>query len=376
MNEGLIFKQKHPTEELYIYNYTKWCMIRAVWNDTTIKCRGLILDKDYNLIARPFQKFYVYDWDIVKEDLEKRIGMKYRTFNKLDGSIGILYFLNGKPYITSRGSFDSDFARIANDLLYTKYADSISKFNPNYTYIFELILPSIQSIVVKYSKDDELHLLGILDTQNFDKEIFLYSDHSNELGFKQSEEFIFNEENNNSYYSSRQDIFNSVRYENVYKGINTFHDLQKLNWKNCEGFVIVFEDGFRVKIKFNDYMALHSNLFHISTKSIWNILKNKNLNFEEIISGYPDEWYDWCISYASELKDNYKVIDTYYKEKYVSVLKHNPQLAKAFAEAIKNEKNNDKGFLFSIFQNKDYSEEIWNKIQPKFEKPIIFDKEE
>jgi len=38
--------QKHPTEELYIFNYTQSCQYERYWTEETTMCRGLIVDKD------------------------------------------------------------------------------------------------------------------------------------------------------------------------------------------------------------------------------------------------------------------------------------------------------------------------------------------
>ena len=49
---------KHPTHDLFIYNYSPKAQYERVWNEVTMMCRGLILDADYNIVARPFKKFF------------------------------------------------------------------------------------------------------------------------------------------------------------------------------------------------------------------------------------------------------------------------------------------------------------------------------
>ena len=58
---GYISVSKHPIYDLYIYNYTKQCIFDKSWNEATEKCRGLIVDGNYNIVARPFRKFYNYE---------------------------------------------------------------------------------------------------------------------------------------------------------------------------------------------------------------------------------------------------------------------------------------------------------------------------
>ena len=61
MDAGYINMQMHPSAPLYIYNYSKMCQIDRMWNDTTEKCRGLIVDSNDNIVSRPFRKFYNYE---------------------------------------------------------------------------------------------------------------------------------------------------------------------------------------------------------------------------------------------------------------------------------------------------------------------------
>jgi len=55
---GYIKKSKHLNAELYLYNYTQNTQFERLWNEVTLQCRGLILDPSYNIIARPFPKFF------------------------------------------------------------------------------------------------------------------------------------------------------------------------------------------------------------------------------------------------------------------------------------------------------------------------------
>lgn len=127
---GYIVVRKHPTAELYIYNYTAKTQYERVWNETTMTCRGLIADADGYIVSRPFQKFF--NWD----ELERLPDEPFEVYEKLDGSLGILYWLDDKPYIATRGSFDSEQAIEANKML-AEIDPSV--FDRNCTYLFEII---------------------------------------------------------------------------------------------------------------------------------------------------------------------------------------------------------------------------------------------
>mgnify|MGYP001586199763 CR=1 FL=1 len=48
VDEKYISVQKHPEVDLWIYNYTQKAQFDRVWNEETLSCRGLILDKENN----------------------------------------------------------------------------------------------------------------------------------------------------------------------------------------------------------------------------------------------------------------------------------------------------------------------------------------
>lgn len=58
IDKKLISVQKHPDFDLFIYNYTQKCTFSGAWDEITRMCRGLILDSQGNVIARPFDKFF------------------------------------------------------------------------------------------------------------------------------------------------------------------------------------------------------------------------------------------------------------------------------------------------------------------------------
>lgn len=113
VNEGWLVKQKHPTEELYIYNYSKQTVLEQKWDDITTCCRGLILNKAGEIIARPFKKFFNYE----ELELDQIPKLPYEIYKKLDGSLGISYWIGDKLYIATRGSFVSEQSVKANEIL-------------------------------------------------------------------------------------------------------------------------------------------------------------------------------------------------------------------------------------------------------------------
>ena len=85
IDKKLITKQDHPTLPLSIYNYTRSCQYESKWDEITLNCRGLVLDRDGNVVAKPFDKFFNY------EELKEIPNEPFEVFEKMDGSLGILF---------------------------------------------------------------------------------------------------------------------------------------------------------------------------------------------------------------------------------------------------------------------------------------------
>lgn len=328
IQNGYISKRKHPTHDLWILNYTNKTQIEWFWNKYTESCRGLIVDKDNNIISRPFKKFFSYE-----QLTERNISIPdetFEVFEKMDGCLGVSYFINDKMYIASRGSFDSDQAKLANELLEEKYKDV--KWNKEYTYLFEIISP-ISRIIVDYGDDLKLVLLTIIETKT-GKEISL------------------------------NDAPSGIEVVKRYDGVKDYRTVTEMfSGKNKEGFVIRFSSGFRIKIKFDSYKKLHFYASKLSRKSIWEQLSNAKTK-EEILNDIPDEFYDWCENMiilllyqhsCIKLKCVLKNVD--FKDKKLS--------KKEIAELILKDEKMYRSILFKMYNNQNADDLIWKLIKPK-----------
>ena len=103
VDEGYISVRPHPTEDLLIYNYTPKTQLQNKWTEETMMCRGLIVKTDGTVVARPFKKFMNI------EQYEGEIPLEpFTVTEKVDGSLGILFFVGERPSIATRGSFTSE----------------------------------------------------------------------------------------------------------------------------------------------------------------------------------------------------------------------------------------------------------------------------
>jgi T4 RnlA family RNA ligase len=327
---GYVVSQKHPSEDLFIYNYTATAQYERVWNEVTLQCRGLILDKNYRIVARPFVKFFNWgemEGQIIPEE-------NFEVYEKLDGSLGILYWWNDEAYIATRGSFVSDQASKANQILKRKYAHVLRKLDGTKTYLFEIIYPE-NRIVVDYSGMEDLVLIAITCNKT-GKECELQ-----EIGFTLVKR---------------------------YNGIKDICALAEMEENNREGFVVKFSNGLRYKIKFKEYLRVHKIVSQVSTIAIWELLRAGKL-LEEVLDRVPDEFYNWVKKTNGELLDAYRTVEDQAKEEY-KILDTRKETALYFQSC------KYPGIMFNIMDGKDYSDTIWRMLRPKYTKPFKVSDEE
>jgi RNA ligase len=335
--EDYIKVQKHPTAPLYIYNYTPKTQYDRVWNELTLACRGLILDEEFNIVARPFGKFFNLG------EMENQVipNEPFEVFEKLDGSLGILYWHEGKPFIASRGSFSSEQALVATEMLHTKYAHVIPQLDPTKTYLFEIIYPE-NRIVVDYGAERKLVLLAVIDTQT-GIDLIVETPH------RRTENFA----------SLREGGFDIVKR---YDGLKDLHLLKTLEEENKEGFVVRFQSGYRLKVKFEEYQRIHRIVTGVSNVSIWEYLK-AGQDLTPILEKVPDEFYDWVKETHAGLLAQFAEIEAICKADF-RILETRKDTALYFQTC------RYPAVLFKMFDQKPYDEVIWKQLRPVFQKPF------
>lgn len=325
LDEKLVTVQKHPEADLFIYNYTPKVQYDKLWNEITLQTRGLILDAEMNVVAKPFGKFF----NLEEHQPEEIPQLPFDVFEKMDGSLGILYWVNDKPFIATRGSFESEQSMKATKILHQRYADTFIRLDRNSTYLFEIIYPQ-NRIVVDYGSIEELFLLARID---------------NVTG---------------------QDlpVCESIGFPIVkrYDGINDLQQLKELEEENKEGFVVRFENGFRVKMKFSEYVKLHRIITGVSNIAIWEYLA-EGKSFEVLLKKVPDEFYTWVKKIQSEIVSEFDKILTESK----SVFK---ELETRKETALYFQSQKYPSVLFSMLDGKTPDKIIWRMVRPKYLKPF------
>ncbi len=136
VDAGLVSCRKHSIDDLWILNYTPECQFSKSWNRTTLQCRGLIVDANGNVVARPFGKFFNLSEHDNPELPKVPYGSPFTAYEKMDGSLGIIFHYNNKWQIATRGSFESEQAKEGQKILDSMDTSNMDK---SLTYLVEII---------------------------------------------------------------------------------------------------------------------------------------------------------------------------------------------------------------------------------------------
>lgn len=272
LNEGLI--QAHPSGDgLLIHNYTQKAMHHpGAWDNEAVRiCRGLITTEGGDIVARPWAKFFNHDQ---KEAGVLDMNAPVEVTDKMDGSLGIIYRTkDGGVAVATRGSFTSDQAIHATKVLREKYPDLQLHYRW-LTPMVEIIYPE-NRIVCDYGDLDDLVLLGGVSDAGI---YYGPADTSTLIGWEGPITKAF--------------------------GYPTLRDALAAEPRDgAEGLCVRFlgEDRI-VKVKQEDYIALHRIVTGLSERTVWEHMMAGD-GFELLLERLPDEFHDWVLDVYSTLLD-------------------------------------------------------------------------
>jgi len=236
VDAGYVNCQTDETLGLEIYKYSNSCVYDKHWNEFTLIARGLILaPKEKEVVATPFPKFF--NFGEINTDLPDE---PFDTFEKVDGSLGIIFYWRGHWCVATCLSFTSEQSRWAEKWL----QDNIPfwQLHVSSTYLSEIVYPE-NRIVVPYDYSG-LVLLGIYD----------------KFGQEVAYDFVKSLADHSKFGVASRHQYNSV--DDILKICKTLPATQ-------EGFVVRFANGYRVKIKGDDYCRIHRLISRCTPLAVW-----------------------------------------------------------------------------------------------------------
>jgi RNA ligase len=329
---GFVSKKEHGP--LVLYNYKQGCVSKKHWTPFTLMARGIVLAPLLKtVVALPFPKFFNYG-EVGSPDFPLVPGDGTLVSEKMDGSLGIIFFDGGEWRVVTRGSFDSDQSQWAKRWLEKRGA--FARLQPGTTYLAEIIHPGNRVVVDYGPAYENIILLGayratgaeVTDLASLNTGLDLVAYHS---------------------FATLTDIVGACATLPVTR----------------EGFVLRRPDGTRLKFKGAAYLAAHKAQAGLTPLAVWTLMRDCG-DLAAMRANLTEELYDEFDAIVRELEaalahvqkkiaklseekanlSNKEVALTLSEEeKSLVFLSRRPRYADAMTKAGK-----DRTFLFNLFK--------------------------
>ncbi len=346
VQDGFVGAQRHPMLPLTIYNYTHLAQFEGKWGDGVLDyCRGLIVDDKGFVIARPFKKFHNINTTGIKETQEDYLATlgQPTVLEKLDGSLGILWYYEGEAGIATRGSFTSPQAVWATNW-YLEHLHSgqllgrLVSWPDGWTPLFEIIYNE-NRIVVEYDFEGLVLLGGVKRSTGQEWDI----------------------------YTTRRLACDNGLHAVKQHGSKSVKECVAENVANREGYVLHYDlpgECLKVKIKFEDYVRLHRIVTGRNPRHVWELLSSGQSL--EPLRNTPQHFSQWVHQWEKHLTKTYNEVR--YRLECIWAGRprpcDDPRIDRRnFALHVQNSPS--PSALFAMYDGKDPAPFIWKAIEPK-----------
>lgn len=384
IDAGHVTRRPHPTLPLSIYTYTRAAQYERAWNAATLRCRGLIADdKTGEIVAWPFPKFFnvgehaygtTYAPPLPDEPFE--------VYDKVDGSLGIVFWHAGRWRAASKGSFTSEQAQWAQQWIDDRDTGALW---PGATYLAEIVYPG-NRIVVDYGQREDLVLLGAYELDGSEIPLRTAAVDWLEIG-------------------SVVRSWPALPLAELLKltEANSQPDGQQTSGMRAEGYVIRYANGLRAKAKLAEYVRLHKVLTGITERDIWRYLGMQAYQFEPpklvakalgcpaaeiealtaggqgpldaLLEQVPDEFDQWVKSVVARLKHEARSLEARAINEYAAIA-HLGSDRGEFARAAQSiEHQGVRAAMFLILDGRPTGLHLWRAIKPEASAPFAADDE-
>ena len=327
VENGHVRIQRHPAKPYLIYNYTEACQYAAAWTPVTLACRGLIVSGD-TVLARPFAKFFNHTEGHAPE---LRAEAPVAVTDKADGSLGIIYRDGDELAVATRGSFSSEQARHATEVLRVRYPGFVPP--AGLTVLVEIVYPG-NRIVLDYGGLDDLILLGAVEIAT-----------GRTFGPAAVPQWP-------------GPVVDSFAYATLAEA------LAAPPRDGREGLVVHFTDSDeRVKIKYAEYVRLHRLVTGLSARTVWEVLVSGG-DLDALTEPLPDEFHAWVTAVATELTEAVAALAKTVEAEFATIVAELPAGWGRREFAARAVRSDNRGALFLRLDGKDYRPGLWQLVRP------------
>ncbi|MGW1271601.1 T4 RnlA family RNA ligase [Streptomyces sp. NPDC002491] len=250
LDAGHVTRKAHPELPLSIYTYTRVCQYERLWNRVTTRCRGLVADDvTGEIVALPLPKFFNVGEHTARQPYAPELPDEpFEVYEKVDGSLAVVFHYAGRWRVASKGSFISTQATWAQRLLDGK---DTSRLLPGVTYLAEVLYPQ-NRIVVDYGERRDLVLLAAFAKDGTEVALAEAETHWGDIG---SVVTVWPAMPLGELLALAED--------------NRLPGGRSATGTEAEGFVLRFASGVRAKAKLAEYVRLHKVLTGVTERDVW-----------------------------------------------------------------------------------------------------------
>lgn len=187
-NQHLVTMKETSIPDVFVLKYKKKVFYDNLWNDFLEDCRGTLVDKDFNLISRPFRKIYNFNVEVKAPKLTDDTPIT--AMRKVNGFMVAVTWHNGDVLVSTTGSTDSPYVQMAKDSMDMEQMRRATSATAEFTWLFECVHPNDPHII---PEEPGLYLLG-MRSKTWDIDLLIYDDYSlsttaKHFGFRTVETF-------------------------------------------------------------------------------------------------------------------------------------------------------------------------------------------
>jgi hypothetical protein len=154
-NPHLVTMKETSYPGVYVLKYKRNVFYDSLWDEYLEECRGTLVDKDFNVISRPFSK--IYNYGIEKQAPNLSSETKITACKKINGFMIAVTLYNDDILVSTTGSTDSDYVKMALTLIDREKYKNVCKNWPSYTFMFECVHTNDPHII---PEEPGMYLLG------------------------------------------------------------------------------------------------------------------------------------------------------------------------------------------------------------------------
>ncbi|MGW5348096.1 RNA ligase [Streptomyces sp. HUAS TT3] len=381
IDAGHVSRKPHPELPLSIYTYTRTAQYERVWNQVTVRCRGLVADDTTGaVVALPLPKFFnVGEHESGQPYAPALPDEPFEVYEKVDGSLAVVFHYAGAWRVASKGSFISTQAVWAQRRLDGR---DTSALVPGTTYLAEILYPQ-NRIVVDYGDRRDLVLLAAFGPDGAEVPLAEAAGHWEGIG-------------------SVVTLWPAMPIDELVAltGASTLPGGRAATGTDAEGFVLRFASGVRAKAKLAEYVRLHKVLTGVTERDIWRshgVQRFAGLPAKQVAQGLgctlaevdarggkpldalleqvPDEFDTWVRGVIARLEDEAARRERAIDEAFAQ-LAHLASDRGAFARAAKALPDSGiRAALFLRLDNRPTELVVWRHVRPQASDPFTTDEE-